>query len=52
MSSSCENSPGNRALIAMKDLEKDIVFKTPTVPRKKLKKKVLDEDAYIEVSPI
>ncbi|GLV36839.1 Es2 [Carabus blaptoides fortunei] len=48
MNSSCENSPGNRALIAMKDLEKDIVFKTPTVPRKKLKKKVLDEDAYIE----
>lgn len=49
MSEKGNATPGDRALSAMKNLQKDIVFKTPNIPRKKMKQKVLDEDSYIEV---
>lgn len=42
-------TPGDKALLAMKTLENDIVFKKPEIPRKKMKRKILDEDSYIEV---
>lgn len=46
-----ENSPGTGALVAMKDLNKDLVFKKPnSLPRKRRKEKVLDEETYIEAS--
>lgn len=45
-----DETPGNKALVAMRNLENDVVFKTPEIPRKKAKKKILDEDSYIEVS--
>lgn len=50
MSEKGSETPGSAALVAMKDLEQDVVFKKPVVPRKRHKLKILDEDAYIEVS--
>lgn len=48
-----DQTPGSQALVVMQELVKDVVFKTPTfVARKKVKRKVLDEDAYIEVCNI
>lgn len=45
-----DHTPGSQALIVMQELVKDVVFKTPTFAvKKKAKRKVLDEDAYIEV---
>lgn len=46
---SVENSPGRKALEVMGHVNKEIVFKKPfSVPRKKRKVKVLDEDTYVE----
>lgn len=42
-------TPGDKALLAMKNLEQDLIFKKPEVPRKKMKHKIMDEDSYIEV---
>lgn len=48
MSRKDDETPGDKALSAMNDMQKDIVFKKPDIPRKK-KRKILDEDSYIEV---
>lgn len=46
------NKPGERALVAMKNMDKAIVpFKVPRVPvTKKFQMKILTEEQYVEVS--
>ncbi|KAJ8939718.1 hypothetical protein NQ314_011004 [Rhamnusium bicolor] len=49
MRDSVENSPGKRAMEVMENIHKDIVFKKPIgTPWKRSKKKVLDEETYVE----
>lgn len=46
------NKPGERAIIAMKNMDKAIVpFKVPRVPdARKFQMKILTEEQYVEVS--
>ncbi|XP_059622881.1 splicing factor ESS-2 homolog [Phlebotomus argentipes] len=50
MSESMEEKPGEKALIAMKNMSKSVVsFKVPTVPKEKVAKaKILTEEKYVE----
>lgn len=50
MSENSEKTPGRQAIVAMKEVNKDLVFKTPnSLPKKRRKVKVLDEETYVEV---
>nr|CAI5839896.1 unnamed protein product [Callosobruchus analis] len=44
-----DTSPGSRAVEVMQTYHKDLLFKKPSgVPLKKVRKKVLDEESYVE----
>lgn len=46
-----DDTPGRQAIVAMKEIHKEIVFKKPVgKPRRRHKQKTLDEDSYVEVS--
>lgn len=46
-----EKSPGKMAMEIMETIHKEVVFKKPlTIPRRRNKKKILDEETYVEVS--
>lgn len=49
MCESVENSPGTKALETMNNLHKDLVFKKPLGTARKKKKKILDDEMYVEV---
>lgn len=49
MGESVENSPGRKAIETMNSLHKDLVFKRPIGTARKRKKKVLDDESYVEV---
>lgn len=51
MSSDIESTPGRGAVVAMKEIQNELVFKKPMgLPKRRVKQKILDEDSYIEVS--
>lgn len=50
MCENIENSPGRKAMEVMTNIHKDLVFKKPIGVAKRVKKKVLDEETYVEVS--
>lgn len=51
MSENIQDSPGSKALTAMRELHADIVFKKPSgLPKRRNRQKILDEESYIEVS--
>lgn len=47
-----ENSPGRKAINGMNNIYKDIVFKIPVATVRKRKKKILDDESYVEVRSI
>lgn len=49
MCDSVESSPGRKAIETMNSLHKDLVFKKPIGAVKRTRKKVLDDESYVEV---
>lgn len=50
MGDSVENTPGRMAIQVMENVHKQLIFKKPSgLPRKRLKRKVLDEETYVQV---
>lgn len=44
------NTPGSKALVVMKELDKEVEFKKPSgIPKRRSRQKILDEETYIEV---
>lgn len=51
MNDSTDKSPGKKAMEIMETIHKEVVFKKPLgIPRRRSKKKILDEETYVEVS--
>lgn len=50
MGDTVENTPGRMAIQVMENVHKELIFKKPSgLPRKRLKRKVLDEETYVQV---